>query len=244
MRKKWSRRAYVDLFAGPGKCIDRETGKVFLGSPLIALTTRHPFTDYFFADCDQMKIEALRKRCGASPCGDRVQASVGDANIVVQDVVRQLQGVQSLNLAFLDPYGLELRWNTVSQLAAISRMDLIIHYPQMGLTRSMPLAVDKPGVSDADQFFGGMEWRKIYQAYRRREQGFIHRQLMDHYKRKLSDLGYQETFRDDEVGLEPLMVSERLVPLYRLLFASKHPLGMKFWREVTTRNARGQKRLL
>ena len=39
MRKKWPRRAYIDLFAGPGKCIDRKTGQIFLGSPLIALTT-------------------------------------------------------------------------------------------------------------------------------------------------------------------------------------------------------------
>lgn len=89
--------------------------------------------------------------------------SVGDANTVVQDIVRQLQRAQSLNLAFLDPEGLELKWNTVANLATIGRMDLIIHYPQMGLNRSMSVAVDKPGISDVDQFFGGTEWREICQ---------------------------------------------------------------------------------
>ena len=186
----------------------------------------------------------MRIRCGASPYFDRVQTFSGDANTIVQEIVRQLQAAQSLNLAFLDPDGLELNWDTVAEVATIGRMDLIIHYPQMGLTRSMPVVVDKPGVSDVDQFFGGMEWRAIYQAYRRREEGFIHRQLMDHYKRKLSHLGYQETFRDDEVGVEPLISREKGVPLYRLLFASKHPLGVEFWSKITARDAHGQKRML
>ena len=53
---------------------------------------------------------------------------------------------------------------------------------------------------------------------------------MDLYKQKLRRLGYQEVFHDDEIGDEPLMrrTAEKNAPLYRLLFASKHPLGNKF----------------
>ena len=62
MRQKWQRRAYIDLFAGPGKCVDRKTGEVFLGSPLVALTTRYPFTEYWFVDKEQPNIDALSAR--------------------------------------------------------------------------------------------------------------------------------------------------------------------------------------
>jgi len=55
MHKKWARRNFVDLFSGPGKC-RTDSGKIFLGSPLLALTTAHPFTDYFFADIDRPSI--------------------------------------------------------------------------------------------------------------------------------------------------------------------------------------------
>jgi hypothetical protein len=57
-------------------------------------------------------------------------------------------------------------------------------------------------------------------------------------------VGYQEVRRDDEVGDEPLMRNvKRKAPLYRLLFASKHPLGETFWRAITRRDVHGQARL-
>src|SRR3712207_4527370 len=64
--KPWRQRTYIDLFAGPGKCIIQETGEFYLGSPLLAITTEHPFTDYFFVDADPESIATLKTRCTAS----------------------------------------------------------------------------------------------------------------------------------------------------------------------------------
>lgn len=243
MRRKWSRRHYIDLFAGPGKCVCRRTGMIYLGSPLLALTTRYPFTDYFFVDCDSDSIATLQQRCRISPLNARIQFEVGDANRVARKIVKHIQGVPSLNLAFLDPDGLELRWDTVATLAQIERLDLIIHYSQMGLNRAMPNVFSSETLTDVDLFFGDTEWRTIYEQYQRHEEQFLHRQLMDHYKSKLRRLGYKETLRDDEVGAEPVMRNEKNAPLYRLLFASKHPLGHEFWQKVVDRNVYGQRRL-
>jgi three-Cys-motif partner protein len=243
MRKKWPRRGYIDLFAGPGKCIDRNTGEIFLGSPLVALTTKYPFTDYWFVDNDQKNIDALTARYNASLYSDRVVCVKGDSNVEVLDIVKSLRGVSSLNLTFLDQEGLELKWNTVAVLAEIDRMDLIVHYPQMGINRLMPLVYDSASSNDIDEFFGSQSWREIYERYCRREESFLHRHLMDHYKEKLTALGYQETLRDDEVGHEPLMSTELNAPLYRLLFASKHELGVEFWKKITSREPKGQRRL-
>ncbi|MBN1979044.1 MAG: three-Cys-motif partner protein TcmP [Anaerolineae bacterium] len=244
MRKKWTRRHYIDLFAGPGKCVCRKTGTVYLGSPLLALTTKYPFTDYVFVDSDPENIVALQERGEALSASARIQFIVDDANRVAEEIVQRLHRAPSLNLAFLDPDGLEeLRWKTVATLAKIERLDLIIHYSQMGLTRTMPQAYESEGETIVDSFFGDREWRKIYGEYCRKEESFLHRQLMDHYKSKLKELGYKETYRDDEVGAEPLMRNEKNAPLYRLLFASKHPLGLKFWEKVISRDAHGQRRL-
>lgn len=243
MRRKWSRRHYIDLFAGPGKCVCRRTGMVYLGSPLLALTTKYPFTDYLFVDCDSDNIAALQQRCRASSVLADVQFEVGDANRVAWKIVERIQGVPSLNLAFLDPDGLELQWDTVATLAQIERLDLIIHYSQMGLSRVMPNVSGSETLTDVDLFFGDTEWRTIYEKYQRHEEQFLHRQLMDHYKSKLRGLGYEETFRDDEVGAEPVIRNEKNAPLYRLLFASKHPLGLEFWQKVIGRNVYGQRRL-
>jgi three-Cys-motif partner protein len=252
--KPWRGMHYIDLFAGPGKCYVSEIKDVYLGSPLIALKASHPFTGYFFVDLESDNIAALQQRCSASPVCDRVQCFVGDSNIVVQEIVKRISTIDrefisgrwpSLNLAFLDPQGLDLHWNTVASLAKLNRMDLIIHYPQMGLNLYMSQAFKAEQQTKVDLFFGGTEWRDIYEDWQsRRSRLGIHRRLIDFYKERLQDLGYTEVLRDDQVGDEPLIRNaRRRAPLYRLLFASKHLLGHDFWRKVTRRDVHGQAHL-
>lgn len=242
MREKWERRNYIDVLSGPGKNQVRDTGKVLLGSPLLALTTRYPFTGYYFVDIDPNNIATLEKRIAASELRSQVKTYIGDCNLVVDSIVADLlrQGQNSLNLAFLDPEGLELHWKTVMRLASIRRMDLIINYPRVGLSRTIPLYLNVDDETPIDRFFGDREWRDVVRQSPTRIQ---HRQLLDIYKDKLSSLGYQEIKNSEELGEEPLMRNEKQAPLYHLIFASKNSLGHKFWNQITKRDVHGQKRL-
>jgi three-Cys-motif partner protein len=251
--RPWRRRNYIDLFAGSGKCFVEKQGKHHLGSPLLALTTEHPFTNYYFVDSDPQNIETLRERCKASPLASNIQYFVGDGNIKVQEITHYIANIDrqfiqgrwsSLNLAFLDPDGLELEWKTVATLAQVNRMDLIIHYSQNGLTRNLEQCYNSEGETVIDRFFGDRMWRQIYQDSKT-SQLKVHRLLIDYYKAKLQGLGYVEVLRDDETGDEPLIRNaKKNAPLYRLLFASKHELGHDFWKSVTRKDVYGQKRLL
>ena len=247
MREKWPVRYYIDLLAGPGKNHIRETGEILLGSPLLALTTRYPFTGYFFVDFDEDNTRALRERCRASAHSDQVNVFTGDCNTEIDQVLAQVRpdASRSLNLGFLDSEGLELRWDTVAKLASLQRMDLIINYPQGGLNRVMPQAIQEEGETLVDSFFGGQDWRAIYHDWLMSRSFNVHWRLLDLYKSKLQAAGYREVKRDDEVGDEPLMrTAKKNAPLYRLLFASKHVIGNQFWHAVTRRNVYGQMRLL
>ena len=252
--RPWRAMHYIDLFAGPGKCrTDDARSRIFLGSPLIAMKAPHPFSGYFFVDMAKDAIATLEKRCSSSPQTGRVQCFHGDSNVCVQDIVKRISEVDqpfidgqwhSLNLAFLDPEGLELHWETVAALASLKKMDLIIHYPRMALERVMPKVFQMEASSSVDSFFGSRDWRGIYKQWKGKDTG-LHRQLIDYYKRGLQNLGYAEVLRDDETGDEPLMRNaQKRAPLYRLLFASKHPLGNEFWHQVTRRDLHGQRRLL
>ena len=246
MRQQWQIRYYVDLLAGSGKTRVEDSGTVLLGSALLALTTTHPFTGYFFTDLSEDNIRALQQRCAASPLYEHVDIRPGDCNILVDEIVAQIRvdNWRSLNLAFLDPEGLELKWKTVAKLSTVRRMDLIINYPQGGLNRYMPIASETTGQTAVDDFFGDREWRMIYAESLSKPGVHLHRQLMDHYKQNLQKLGYVEVVRDDETGDEPLMRnSRRKAPLYRLLFASKDALGHEFWKKITRRDVHGQARL-
>jgi len=246
MRRKWATRNYVDLQAGPGKNRIRKTEEVILGSPLLALTTTYPFTGYYFVDLNPANASALDQRCSASSQYQHVDIRTGDCNAVVDQIVAELKRNEqrSLNLAFLDPEGLELKWATVARLASVQRMDLIINYPEGGLNRFLGRAMNATGQTAVDEFFGDRGWRSAYQESQALGEPNLHWRLIDFYKSRLQALGYKEVLRGDEVGGEPLMRNtKRNAPLYRLLFASKHPLGAQFWHSVTRRDVSGQQLL-
>jgi three-Cys-motif partner protein len=152
---------------------------------------------------------------------------------------------KSLNLAFLDPFGLELEWSTVAKLGSLPRCDLLIHYSQQGFSRYIKKAFQTENETKVDSFFGSNEWRDIYAKWCQepRKRGLT-RDLIDFYKKRLKTLGYQEVKQPDEMLTEPLIRNkERNSPLYRLIFASKHPLGEKFWKAIIGHDLYGQKQM-
>lgn len=246
--KQWRGLHFIDLFSGPGKCKIRGTKQILLGSPLLAVNLQHPFNRYFFVDMNQEAISSLRTRCDASINAANIQYEIGDSNLLVENIADQIKAIDrpfikgkwvSLNLAFLDPEGFELEWKTVTILGNIKKMDLIIYYPQMGLSREMPKEFQNPNLTKIDSYFGGRQWREIYKKYQSGQIQYLHRSLLDLYKENLKSLGYV-TIEEDE----PLLRNtRRKAPLYRLIFASKNQLGNKFWKQVTNRDVFGQAKL-
>lgn len=239
---------YVDLFAGPGKDRIEESGEVILGSPLLALEQQFPFTNYHFVEIKPPLLKALDRRVSASQLAPRVTFYGQDANCAVEEIVEGIKAVDeefrpgyhsTLNLAFIDPEGLEAEWNTVEKLTEVKRMDIIIHYPVMALNRNMGIELESEAETAVDKFFGGRDWRRIFEVHASRgNPQAAHRELIDHYRGKLQARSYQEVRVDER---EPLMRSgETKVPLYRLIFASKHRLGHDFWEKISGQDPSGQ----
>lgn len=248
--KPWCARCYLDLYSGTGKYQVEGHNGFHLGSALVGLTTKHPFTHYFFADKSQENIDILSKRCEPADSLKK-KFYIGDANTIVQEVVREIKSIDqnrskdqwpSLNLAFLDPDGLELKWKTIETLATVNKMDLIIYYSQSGLTRNFKNFIDSPEETEIDLFFGDSEWKTIYRENQQAKSLGLHRKLIDYYKYKLSTVGYVD-IKDIEDGTEPLMKNSKEGPLYRLIFASKHPRGHDFWNKIIKKDAFGQGKL-
>jgi three-Cys-motif partner protein len=246
MRGKWQLRNYIDLLAGPGKNQVETTGDIFLGSPLLALTTAVPFTGYYLVEYDAKNAAALRTRVLALPHQESIAVLEGDCNQLVKRIIDAIRpdDSRSLNLAFLDPEGMELEWGTVARLASLRRCDLIINYPQGGLNRVLKQASSNTSQTSVDEFFGDRGWRRAFEESQEHGDPTPHLRLIDYYCARLKSLGYGYVRRDDEVGDEPLMRNaKRRAPLYRLLFASKHPLGHNFWHSITRRDVHRQQLL-
>src|SRR5687767_9805749 len=62
MHRKWPSRLYVDLLAGCGRNILKNSFDEFDGSPLRAAKLDNPFSDLLFVEHDAGLADALRKR--------------------------------------------------------------------------------------------------------------------------------------------------------------------------------------
>jgi len=248
MRKKqWRSVNYIDPFCASGKG-ETSKGKIILGSPLQALSQGSSFDQYFFSDSDSSRVNALKERCKPHPDFSKIKFDIQDANIKIKQIAKEIASTdkrwlpgqwQSLSLAFLDPYGLELHWESVETLARL-RTDMIIYYSQMGITRQAPKEINEPSPTHIDLFFGSTQWRAIYKKYQMRDELTLHRGLLDFYKANLAKFDYKVS---DPVP-EPLITNSNSAPLYRLLFVSKHDLGNRFWTDVNEIRLDGQMSLL
>jgi three-Cys-motif partner protein len=236
MKKKWPKLLYVDLFAGPGRCRVRPAGTILDGSPLIALAAG--FTHLAFVELSEECADALERRLRPATAACRVIR--GDANAAVSDVLDYVASLGSncLGFAFVDPPGIEIKFQTLQTLCRATRLDLLINFPLgMNIKRQFwqrwEAAADEE--DGFDQFFGTPTWRECIKD----NPGGPERKwelLFDLYVRQLRSIGYQ--FVGDTRSIKH---GNRL--LYHLIFASRDPRGEDFWNKIATITPTGQRRL-
>lgn len=233
---KWpSGVAYVDLFAGPGVCVDRNSGIRFPGSPLIAANAPKPFEKILLCEMDHKIADACRSRMSKSPAANRFELFQGDCNTEIHNIVSSIPN-GALTLAFLDPTGLHLHLKTVQILSGHGPVDLLILFPDaLDIIRNYKhLYFDQPD-SNLDLVLGAnSDWRNRLKnvgtdAPSRR------RLFSDIYQDQLRDqAGYQHFASEAIRGASG--------PLYRLVYATKHQRGLDFWNKSVKKELSGQKR--
>lgn len=205
-------RFYVDLFSGPGKCIDRK-GIPCDGSPLIAIKTDPRFTDFILVDINEDFCEALEKRCEGTP---NVNVICGDCNRKIREVLSMMNTYDPC-FVFLDPFGLELKWETVKELSKKRRMDLLINFPVGAICRSM----NKEGAEDTvTDCLGTDEWMDLKGHGRS-------------LRIRLRDLYMNKVKRFFKFASPKLVYNQKNVPLYYLVYACHFHVGIKIWEYIT-----------
>jgi three-Cys-motif partner protein len=239
--RKWDRLVYIDLLAGPGRDIDPDTSEEFDGSPLTALSVRPPFDHLFLADNDLENIEALKARITAEDLR-RVSILVGDCNQIVDDVVSQISG-RTLGLAFIDPEGFEVDFDTLAKLAK-RRIDLLYLFPSgIGVLRNLKTFMARSD-SPMDDFLGGKDWRNLPAA--KQAAGLVGKEVPDrivraflsYFRRRLKAAGFR--FQDEAA---PLFTNTKNARMYHLLYFSHDQIGLRIWQGIKRIGPGGQRNL-
>ena len=225
MKNKWSGNlTYLDLFAGPGRCLIEAVNKEEDGSPLIAL--QYDFKKYVFIEESKELLEALKARCKNSPKFDRIEFIEGDCNNVADKIISNVDPA-GLNLIFIDHTGIDLHYKTVERIVKAKRADVLINVQfGMDITRNFIAYKQKGDNSKLGLFLGSnVAWDKINNP----------RDAVKLYKERIKELGYQI------VEFKDITIRNTLnAPMYFLLFASKNPRGLYFWKEITKKDPSGQ----
>lgn len=227
---------YVDLFAGAGICTLKESHKRIPGSVLIAANMEKPF--YKIIACEENKKFALAcaKRLERTHVKNRCHVLRGDCNQLIDQVI-SLIPPNTLTIAFIDPKGLDAHFATIEKLSKKARVDFVALFADAyDINRNVELYSKDPN-SKLDQVLGpNSEWRQKYSKLPNQSGDNVRNLFAEIYKDQLCNhLGYtvfgQETIKSVKG------------PLYKLIYASKHDLGLKFWNIATSKDVSGQREL-
>jgi three-Cys-motif partner protein len=219
---------WVELFAGPGRLWVAGEERFCDGSPLDALSIRHPLSGYVFADLDPRLTDALGERVAGH---DRnVHVLTGDANSEnIRREVFRIVPRDALVTLYLDPEGLELKLATIDAFARhYEHLDLLVNFPVTGLVRYLKAASGRPvlaasvlGIPDPERVVStGADRANIRSVFHQHldELRFVHR------------------------STQPIRTHLTQSPLYDLLCASRNHRAPEFFESAKAIAPGGQRR--
>lgn len=153
----------IDAFAGPGNGVTTK-GRLYDGSPRIALTFDKSFNAFHFIDADITNINALNELAGKFPTKS-VYTYLGNANRLLPDLLSKLDWHKTRALVFIDPFGLDFHWAAMTQILNQTKIDVWFLFPVQGclrLLRHRPEDLKPENTRHLDNLFGNETWREVY----------------------------------------------------------------------------------
>ena len=233
MKNKWDCRVYIDLYAGAGRSKIRGTERILQASPLLALDVPDKFDKYIFCEKDIACLEALKKRINLQFPDAYVEYIQGDCNNQVDQICRKIpqpsSGCSVLSFCFVDPFNIDIRFETIKILSRRIIDFLIVLAVGMDATRNEAIYT-RPDNPQIDSFLGDNMWREKWKIESSKIHGLSFRHfLAQEYAFRMESLGY---LKKPLHKMKEIRSSEKNLPLYHLAFFSRNPKGYRFWDQV------------
>jgi three-Cys-motif partner protein len=175
---------YIDAFAGSGSRTEVRPalplfGPEFAepeevttpGSARIAIDIDPALHAIFLIEQDEARFSELKALAGEYPKRQIIPLH-GDANSLVQElcVNTPWRGPKTIGrgirgVIFLDPYGMEVSWQTVEAIGKTQALDCWYFFPLSGLYRNAPhdpTKLDAGKQASLDRVLGATDWRECW----------------------------------------------------------------------------------
>ncbi|MDQ7825677.1 MAG: three-Cys-motif partner protein TcmP [Candidatus Eremiobacteraeota bacterium] len=165
---------YIDAFAGTGyrtvkksahkddllfpELGEDDTQRFLDGSAKKALKIIIPFSHYIFIEKSKSKAKELEALKDEHPERD-IQIVIEDANLYLEKWCTAM-GSYDRAVLFLDPFGMEVKWETISHIAQTKKIDMWYLFPAGGVMRHLRRdgKIDEKGLNNLNTIFGDNNW--------------------------------------------------------------------------------------
>lgn len=240
---------YVDAFAGTGSRSPpgnrRGAAKGFFdvyrdveakeyqdGSAKIALGLPRPFDKYLFIEKVRKRADELGRviRSEFSSLESRCDILTGEANAEIRKWCRERNWSRERAVVFLDPYGMQVEWETIKALAATGGVDLWYLFPGIARLLTHSGKIDAAWKRRLDMLLGTDEWQtRFFQT--RRQRGFLGD--FEEVQRNATEAGIKDFIHErlatcfgKKVAKAVLVLrNSKSSPLYFLCFAASNERG-------------------
>jgi three-Cys-motif partner protein len=157
------KKAYIDAFAGTGYRTMRDEAReasanlvlpdladaapqgLLDGSARLALQIEPQFDSYIFIERNKDRVLQLEElKTEFADIGSRITVKKGDANEEIRDLCSKNWSSRRAVL-FLDPYGMQVEWETIAAIANTKAIDLWLLFPLgIGVNRLVTRSGDIP----------------------------------------------------------------------------------------------------
>lgn len=142
-----------------------DTDEIIIGSALRALGLSHPFNRYLFNDIKRKNVRALQAEVDGRfrHLKDRVSITQIDANEMLDEICRTTRWRGTRGVVFLDPFGLQIKYETLQRLAQTEALDVWYLVPVFAMYRQVrgDGAVLPDGGKSVDEALGTRAWRAV-----------------------------------------------------------------------------------
>lgn len=156
------KKIYIDAFAGTGKIETRDGNQFLEGSAQLALLANKKFDQYFFIEYEPEKAKELKHMIDTQfpNLNDRTKVYCGDANAMLEKIIKEIDWRYNRGLLFLDPYATQVHWTTLENVAKTKSMDVWYLFPFSALNRMLPKNGKYKAWEDCiDRLLGDKNWR-------------------------------------------------------------------------------------
>lgn len=264
--QKWCRGYhYIDAFAGPGDHeirkgkddnrhvaqqallevasfgVEQQEQQQFLaGSPRVALGLEFPFSNYIFVEHSPERVQSLEQLKTNFGKNRQIHIRQSDCTKYLREKIAanpQLDWNTNRALVFLDPFGMQVGWQTIAELAATKAIEIFLNFPVgMAIQRLLLRQPDKftaPQRKKLDDYFGSSEWfdvlypkkKNLFEDDAQEKANASGEALVKWYRGRLGKVFAH-------VSKAALIRNTRGGHLYYLLLASPNKTGVKIANDI------------